>query len=438
MKPILPSRRAWWTSLVLVVGAALLVRMPVWATYAPVPANDTGSYETVAHMIASGDFSGYDAMRTPGYPLFMLACGMRPGVMWAVQSLMGIAAAAFAFLMASRLARGLVMPVLAGLSVALATNLVFFESLLQSETLALALILLGSWLAQRALLGGHDRAAVLAGVVLAFAALVRPLYFVLGPVGALGAALLLGPRRWRIALSLLAPVVTVYLGLSAFNYAKVGYFGGTTHLGLHLFNHTIGFAESASDRYAEVREIAIRQRDAHRDELLVNDDNRAFTRGYATAEMQERFGLDAVALCKLLQGFSFDAILRNPVAYGWSVAITWLRFWRVPLVMYPEPFRSRAVERVYAALWWPVKLWWLGLNIAFLLLGPPILLRLRRPDPVAVSLATLWLMVIAASVVQALIEYSDNSRYWVPTAPLVAVVVFAGWDYLRRARSVTP
>lgn len=442
--PARPARVGGLVIAVLLVGIA--ARLPLWLTYAPLYSNDTASYEQLAHMIRTGDFTGYDGMRTPGYPLFMLACGVGPKAMWWAQTLMGLGAAVLTISLVGALAGPGPASLCAGLSVALAMNLHFFEAALQTETLALFVIAASAWAFQRIILGetGGVWACLGLGVLAAFAAMVRPLYVFLAPL----AALLLVYFRWhdragrsslggRLAALLLPPAAAV-TALCVFNLLTIGYFGMTTHLGFHLLNHTIEFIEKGSPEYADIAATCVREREAHRAELKLSDDNRAFTRVYAERAIRAKTGLDTVGMSRLLTEVSLDAIRHAPLSYASSVGQAWLRFWRFPLEYYPELFRNVRVERAYRTLWWPTKLYWLGLYLVFLILGPWVFLSSRADRPQRFFVLFLWLAVMCSSFLQALMEYSDNSRYSIPTIPLVAVVVFAGLSILRRREKRSP
>ena len=434
------TKRRWDIGLLLVGLASVFFHIPVWLCYAPLRGNDTASYEQLAMMICHLDFFDYDGLRTPGYPLFMLLCGLKPVVIWAVQSVMGVLLSMVAYEIARRMTRSVVLPVLAGLSIAAAINLHFFEAMLQAEILTAFLVLLSAWFFQRLVfensrwIGRH----FLLGLVVMLAGVVRPHVLFLGPLYAILSGwwgLKRGYTVRTIAPSmvvLLAPLLAVFICLSIFNQVTLRYFGFTTHLGFHLFNHTIMFVEKASDRFADIKDICVRQRDAHKQELLLNDDNRAFTRGYALEEIQAERGLDTIDLSRLLTEVSLDAIRNDPLAYTASVAKAWGRFWRFPLVMYPEVIRNPSITRRFEIVWVPVKVYWLFLQILFFISGLLVVIKPGKWTEKDYCVISFWLVVMCASVVQGLIEFSDNSRYSIPTLSLVAVVAFSGMSILHR------
>jgi 4-amino-4-deoxy-L-arabinose transferase-like glycosyltransferase len=168
----------------IVLLAALGVRLG-WVLTRPVDdasidqLPDQREYLEVARSFLAGEgFSFTDprftdrvyAYRTPGYPLFLAACGADVRVARIVQSLIDTATVLAAYL----LARGRLSPatcVLAALFVAFNPFLVYFCGLLLSETLFTAMLAWGMVL----LLRNRSTPAWLAGgVMLAMAVLVRP------------------------------------------------------------------------------------------------------------------------------------------------------------------------------------------------------------------------------------------------------------------------
>lgn len=104
--------------------------------------------------------------RTPGYPLFLAACGASVRVARVAQALVDISTALAAYLIAQRLGQGRWALVAAGL-VALNPFLIYFSSLLLTETLFTAILAWAVYLLlKRRLLGGV--------ALLAMGVLVRP------------------------------------------------------------------------------------------------------------------------------------------------------------------------------------------------------------------------------------------------------------------------
>ncbi len=106
------------------------------------------------------------ASRTPGYPLFLAACGASVRAARVAQALIDVSAALAAYLIARRLLPGRWALLAAGL-VALNPFLIYFSALLLTETLFTAILAWSMYLLlERRLLGGT--------ALLAIGVLVRP------------------------------------------------------------------------------------------------------------------------------------------------------------------------------------------------------------------------------------------------------------------------
>jgi len=88
------------TQILIVVGFAIAVRLLILFNYGPVAANDTPGYERMAIMLRTGDYSEYDAWRTPGYPLFLNAVGNSPHNVMLAQAFLGVATIVIIYLLA--------------------------------------------------------------------------------------------------------------------------------------------------------------------------------------------------------------------------------------------------------------------------------------------------------------------------------------------------
>jgi hypothetical protein len=106
---------------------------------------------------------------------------------------------------------------------------------------------------------------VLLGLLGGWATLVRPQFVFLPPLLAALVAFGSAPGL-RLATSratlVVVPGLALVLGWCAFNYARTGYFTLTTQLGIGLMAHSLPMLDSAPPRYALIRDVYIRYRDA--------------------------------------------------------------------------------------------------------------------------------------------------------------------------------
>ena len=177
--------------LVTLVLVSAVVALGLHLTYLPWWCGDSSMYARPAWQIYHGTFAGYPGYRTPGYPLFLLACeGFRPAdktlmtplsgeiVTWA-QSLLHLAMAPLIYFSMERL---LIRPWInfsLALLFALLVGVAQFQMYLLSESLCCFCLVLATCLATVAIdRFRHEQpsaiVALLAGFAFGAAVLVRP------------------------------------------------------------------------------------------------------------------------------------------------------------------------------------------------------------------------------------------------------------------------
>ncbi len=263
------------------------------------------------------------------------------------------------------------------------------------------------------------------GAVAGLIALTRPLYAFVPVVLVLPFVM---RRRSSIARGMIArgicfsllPALLIVGGWSAYNAARFGTFAPTVLTGYNLSNHSGGFIEDAPERDA-LRDVYLKYRAG----TIAETGSHVTTIWAARPEMLARTGLTNAQLSQALASLSLRLFVHHPARYAASVAGSWLRFWNSPGEWRWQGTDNAAVGSVVGALWMMQRCGLIVVNILFLALtmGAACSRRLRawwRPSPL---LATLCALIWATSVVQALLESGSNTRFGVPTQPLVAFVV---------------
>jgi len=407
---------------ITIIGIALLVRILMLSQYGPVVANDTPGYEYMATMLRTGDYSDYDGWRTPGYPLFLNVAGNNAHHVMLVQGVLGIATVIMLYLLVYKTTGIFLVAACYGLFVGTAFNIVFIDSYLLTESFATflftaitAIVVADSW-AQRRFgwicpLG--------AGLFTAYLAITRPQYIALIPVMALwiifhtseSRGQRTGPRFFAYALSAGMPV----LFLLIFNYLLLGKPLLSTTIGHNITQHTLPFIESASkaDSLGVIPEM-IELRDAYWQMTQELGDNRAFIpRPHIEGTKRD--------VSDYYMKLSIEAIKNHPVKYLLSVLQAWMRFWRVSLLYDATYVRSCMLDRVVGYVWVTQKMVWFAMNALFLISAVLMVHSLVRHGTIG-WYEIVIVMILAVSVLQALVEYGDNSRYAIPVQPTVGFI----------------
>ncbi len=394
---------------------------------------DTHDYLLLAHCFRALRFTGYDGSRTPIYSLFMLLAGMNFRALYVLQSILGLATAAMLFTMVYSRTRSWPFALMAGIAYGLDLSPLPFEHFIMSETLCTFLLTLTVLLFQLMVLKerfGWREQAVL-GILIAITGLTRPLYVSLAPLFfvMLATAPVGRTERFQRMISFAAPVATLLIGWCLFNWLTIGYFGFTTLIGFNLTNHSGAFIELAPDKYASIRDPYLKARE----EQIKETGTYAMTIFQAANEIDKKTGYDRVQLTRELTRMSLELFVAHPIRYAAGVLRAWVMFWQPPLYWRSSAcfgeFRRRPLFRALAA----TELAALAIvNLVFLLSAANFLrLFLMRKARWGFD-ACVMTMVLTVSVVQALLEFGDNSRYSLPTAPLVLyIAVVAIWNFQR-------
>jgi 4-amino-4-deoxy-L-arabinose transferase-like glycosyltransferase len=319
---------------------------------------------------------------------------------------------------------------LVGLSYSLCLHLLFFESLILSETLSAFLLLLSLLIVQKVLMATEPKPGLtlLAGLVTGLAILTRPLMVFLIPVYVI--VLWLRPARSRRMARVGAFLVTSLLcviGWCLVNLHFLNYFGLTILTGFNLSNHSGRFIELAPERYATVREIYLQYREAE----IAKTQSHAMTIWMAMPELQRRTGMSQAELSREFTQLSLYLFIHHPTRYLNSVRLAARNFWLPFNYWGDNGFRAHLPGGIVslAHLVWEEERPCLSVvNTLFILLVLWAVLawlsRRRILYPHIDRLVSV--VIVVACISQALLEYGENYRYIIPFQPLVIMVV-AGW-----------
>jgi len=406
--------------------------------YAPTVNPDTGTYQLLADQIAQFDFSHYNGQRTPGYPLLILLSRNNYFILWIIQSFMALGTSSLVYWLVRTQTTNRLSALSASLLSLMALNLLFFEAAIFTEIASASLLALTCCLSVRILNRDTGIGSVLAlGGGIALLTLTRPQYVFMILWLPLVIVFFARQRRWAVALIVFASASLPVTGWMAFNKKELGSFTITTLLGYNLSNHTGAFMEYAPDDYAEIRDIYLK----YRKQKLEETGSHHMTIFWARKELLEKTGMSEVELSKQFQRLSIQLIKEHPVLYLRGVVNSWISFWTVPNYWELDKLKSRHLSEALQWAWKIQQPVYRLFNALFILISAWLIWQvIWHPASKRDQLMVPFIfssIVIGCSVVQALAEYGDNSRYFIPNQPLViATVIIAIADLARRWRPV--
>lgn len=418
-----------FAAMVLILVAA---RIAVCATSDPIPFNDTWDYWNNARFIRDLNFTHYDGVRTPVYPLLVLACRLDGNLVRAVQFVLGIGVASMLFWLVYRGARSWQAALFAGLIYGLGLRPLVFESTLLSETLCTFLLMLSVSIFGRMVFDGRVGRLhhSLLGAAAALTILCRPMYLFLAPL--FFVLLLIEDRRREVDSGEIAKRLALFaafsaiplLGWCAFNLKTVGYFGLSTQLGFDLADHCAAFIELAPARYAAIR-----------DRIIVARDGLVAATGSSEYAVFRALWKPApayyVPMSRELAKMAFEMIAAHPILYAETVGHSLRGFWTGIPAQRPVTFRDPALASWIWAAWRVEQTLLPALNAVFFIFVALAMSRLiHRERPPRLALATMAI-VLATSVLSSMVEYEENSRMYTPTYPLILyAVMVSAWSYI--------
>jgi hypothetical protein len=420
----------------MVVAIALLERLALWFLYSPVIFDDSNSYRRLAGQILGS--APFDGTRSPGYPIFLAWLGPDRNV-YAVQLVLGFATTLLFFYLGWLVTGSQKVGAAAALIHTLNLGQLLFEADLLAETLT-------TFLAMVTICGGvyflkkdnfkqlalkEFTLALLIGTAGGLAALVRPQFIFLPFLIAFVLVLKtfnlqlstftpsnLQPSTFQLLFAILIPAI--FLNALWVNYIhnQFGTWSMSSVDGYHIIQHTGKFFEYVPDENAAIRDTFLKYRAIQ----IAETGKASNTIWAAVPELEKVSGLGFYKLSRKLQEISRQLIIDHPLLYLGSVFEAWAWFWSAPFYWNPG---SLGIPGDWLTQFQRYLLW--AANAIFIV-GTPALV-FQRVRKILIMPAALWLMLAIVwvnSILQAIVEASENPRYSVSTQTLVVLVV-AWW-----------
>jgi len=420
-----------------IVLFGIVVRLIIVSFYGHVTIYpDSVGYIELAERLLSFDLVGYNGERTPGYPLLLCLTGIWPALSAAAQLCMGIASLVFIYKILMLLKVNRKVSLYLTIILSLYIPAIFFELAILTETLTtLCLIIIFYLFFELIIKDAGLKNYILLSILCLYVVVIKPFYIFLPFLLVL--FLLINNLSFhtvkRSLFIILLPVL-FFVGWSYLNKVNTGYFVSTTFYGVNVAQTCVSFAENTPDEYKQIGDIYAKYRDTE----SLNDKELAMTIWAAYPELEEKSGLTGPDLSDLLYKYGIATIKVNPGSYLKQVFISWKDFWKTTLYWEPDGttigrdglYYICQAQRIVFQL---VKL----LFIILILFHIASYIRKRKLTPSLI----ISLVVLSASVLQALVIYGNNSRFSFPFEYLIFVSVYITvidirkeWDIKQKRR----
>lgn len=379
---------------------------------------DSEDYFVLANRLLALDLSGYEGQRSPGYPVLLAISNLSPTIIILLQACMGIATLILIYKTCLTLDISKKLSLIVTLILAFYLPTIFFEFSLLSETLTLLFTILVFYLFIN-IWKDKSNHYLLLGLSCGYLVLIKPFYIFLPIILFLLLFLKSSSNKKHLlrAIYILIIPAIVFLGWSYVNKTNTGYFTSTTFYGFNLAQNCVSFAEKTTPEYTEIGEIYAKYRDNR-----ISDKEIAMTIWEAYPELEEKTGLSFPDLSKKLYDYSITTIKKNPGEYIKQVFISWRDFWKTSLYWEYDSVALPYANNIILYICYAERILLQLLKIMFVLLIPYNIIRSIRKCKLTTA-TIISLIVLTASVLQALATYGTNSRFSFPFEVVIVLSV---------------
>lgn len=381
---------------------------------------DSSGYIDLSKHILALDYSGYDGMRSPGYPLIIAMSFGNLYLTVFYQFLLGVLTAVLWYLLLINLNFSKKSSLIITLFLQTFINVYFFETAILMESLVLFLLSLVFYLITCK--KQSFKINVILGFVFGYLVLTKPFYLFL-PFLLYGFWFLKSPRDFKKLLSKLIVLVIpvfVFVGWSSVIKKHHGYFSSTTLMGVYLSQNCVRFAEKSPEEYNWLSKPYA----TYRDKSIAENKNLAMSIWYAYGDgAYDKYNLEFSELSESLKEYAIVTIAKNPMAYLHQVIFySWRDFWKPTIYWNYYDFNFKYANKLFWIVWFVQKYILHVFRIVFLLLIPIVTIKAIKNRTIDIGFIIMSVIFIA-SVLQALLTYGTNNRFSYPFEFLIIISV---------------
>ena len=409
-------------NIVYVSAIGLFVRLFIFFifyTHVTIFPDSSGYIDLSKHILAL-DYSGYDGMRSPGYPLIIAMSFGNLYLTVFYQFLLGVLTAVLWYLLLINLNFSKKSSLIITLFLQTFINVYFFETAILMESLVLFLISLIFYLITYN--NQSLKINVILGFIMGFLVLTKPFYLFI-PFLLFGFWFLKSSgdlKKMSSKLIVLVIPILVFIGWSSIIKKHHGYFASTTLMGVYLSQNCVRFAEKSPVEYNWLSKPYV----TYRDKSIAENKNLAMSIWYAYGEgAYDEYNLEFSELSNSLNEYAKVTIMKNPMAYlNQVVFYSWRDFWKPTIYWNYYDFNFKNANKFFWIIWFVQKYVLYVFRIIFLLLIPMVTIKTIKNRTIDIDFIIMSVIFIA-SVLQALLTYGTNNRFSFPFEFLIIISV---------------
>ena len=227
-------------------------------------------------------------------------------------------------------------------------------------------------------------------------------------------------KEWFKGLVIFVFPVLFYFGWCYVNKINTGYFTSSTMMGIYMSQNCVRFAENTSEDYQWLAKPYVE----YREKSIKEDRDLAMAIWYAyNSGAYGQYEMNLPDFSNQLKNYAVYTIKSNIWNYLSQVVFhSWRDFWKPGIHWNYKDFNFRHANKLFAGVWYVQFVVLLSFRLMFLFLSPYLILKAIKNRQFSYDVM-LIIMILATSVLQALITYGSNSRFSFPFEYLMIVVV---------------
>ncbi len=406
-----------------IVLFGILVRLALVALYLHVTIfPDSDDYIQSAAQLIKMDLSGYNGVRTLGYPLLIFITNNYLPATIFLQFIIGIITSIYVYKIMLLLHFRKDTALITTLIVSSFIHSLFYETNILTETFTLFFITLIFYITFK-IFFYHKKSwkyMLMLGLLIGYLAFIKPFYMFL-PFVIYGLYVIKDFKLHRIVNRMVIIFVfpfIAFLTSSYINYTNTGQFVCTTIYGIYAAQNCTYFAEKAPEEYHEIRDLYVECRN----NMIKNNGDIAMTAWRVEQQMHEEKGLSLIERSKKLNDFSKATIKKNPFDYYRQVVRSWSGFWGTNMYWNYDDFNFKYANKLCIGIWYIESFILKILKLIFILIIPYHLFLFIKNRKITPELIIVT-VVFTTSVTQAMVTFGENSRFIYPFEFLIIIAL---------------